>query len=304
MSGFTDDEGRLRPGWAFLLSSVLCCIAFAVAGFSAAEIAGDHVLRFELVFRTLLAILLLAVFTWLLAVGNHIETHRLAAQGLPVATGWAKQFVVGGVIASLLVLTAVIPIAIWGNLTFRFTFGWHSNTRIPAVLFVLLVGALAEELMFRGYPFQRLVEAIGATGAIAVFSVLFAAMHLWNPAATVWGLVNTIAIGIAFAVAYLRTRALWLPWGFHFAWNSTMGLVLGLPVSGIRVFNVAIHANAAGPAWLTGGKYGIESSAPGTFAVVLGLFILCNLPLKPLGAGTGILPEETPPPPFVTDSSN
>ena len=92
------------------------------------------------------------------------------------------------------------------------------------VLAFLISGALAEELMFRGYPFQRLVEAIGAAGAIVVFSVLFGVVHLSNPGASVWGLVNTVAIGVLLSIVYLRTRSLWLPWGLHFAWNTTLGL--------------------------------------------------------------------------------
>ena len=91
---------------------------------------------------------------------------------------------------------------------------------------MLVAGSLAEELMFRGYPFQRLVEAIGAGGAIVVFSVLFGVVHLMNPGANPWGLLNTVVIGVVLSVAYLRTRALWLPWGIHFAWNATLGLGL------------------------------------------------------------------------------
>ena len=140
------------------------------------------------------------------------------------------------------------------------------------MLGVLISGALAEELMFRGYPFQRLVEGIGAPGAIVVFSVLFGVVHLSNPGASVWGLINTVAIGVLLSLAYLRTNALWLPWGIHdFAWNTVLGLILGLPVSGLRLFNVMVHATAIGPKWLTGGSYGIEASAPGAVAIVFGL---------------------------------
>ena len=39
--------------------------------------------------------------------------------------------------------------------------------------------------------------------------------------------------GIWLAVAYLRTRSLWLPFGLHWAWNWTQASLLGLPVSGI-----------------------------------------------------------------------
>jgi hypothetical protein len=146
-------------------------------------------------------------------------------------------------------------------------------------LIVLICGALAEELMFRGYPFQRLEEGIGAIGAIAVFSLLFGAVHLVNPGASVWGLVNTILIGIVLAIAYLRTRALWLPLGIHFAWNATLGLLFGLPVSGLRVFNVAVRATTRGPVWLTGGSYGVEASLTGVVVVLLGLLAVWKWPV-------------------------
>ena len=281
---FTDSGGRIRPIWAFVLSALLSAAAFLSVGYLAAAIAGDHVLRFEMIFRPLLTVVLLAVFSWLLTIGNHVETHRIAAQGLPLSPGWAKQFGIGCAIGFLLVLVAVIPIAIWGGLSLKITLNLLNTGRAAAVLAIAISGALAEELMFRGYPFQRLVEGIGATGAIAVFSVLFGVVHLSNPGASVWGLINTVAIGVLLSVAYLRTRTLWMPWGFHFAWNTTLGLVLGLPVSGFRLFNVAVHATATGPKWLTGGSYGIEASVPGAFAIVVGLVTLWKTSLNPLHA--------------------
>ena len=287
---FTDSEGRLQPAWAFLLSAALACAAFVVTGYLAAALAGDHVLRFEAIFRPLLAVVLLAGFSWLLTVANHVESHRIAAQGLPRAPGWAKQFGMGCAIGAALVIVSVIPLAVLGHVSFRATVSMRSLERGVLVVFVVLAGALAEELMFRGYPFQRLVEATGAARAIIVFSVLFGAVHWMNPGATVWGLINTVAIGILLALAYLRSRALWLPWGFHFAWNLIMGLFLGLPVSGFRLFNVVVHGTPSGPRWLTGGSYGIEASAAGALTVAIGLLLIWRLPLRPLS-----LPSAQPP---------
>jgi membrane protease YdiL (CAAX protease family) len=278
---FTDNEGRLRPVWAFVVSAVLACAAFVVIGYLASAIAGDHVLWFEAIFRPLLAVALLAGFSWLLTVANHVESNRIAAQGLPLSPGWRRQFALGCGIGTLLVVLGVVPIFIFGRVSFRTNFSPHSLERAVLVVFVVVAGALAEELMFRGYPFQRLVEAIGAAGAIIVFSVLFGIVHLLNPGASVWGLINTVLIGIFLAVAYLRTRALWLPWGFHFAWNLTLGLIIGLPVSGFRLFNVVVHATATGPKWLTGGSYGLEAAATGTFAIAIGLVVICRAPLRP-----------------------
>ena len=300
---FTDSEGRLRPAWAFVLSAILSCAAFVVTGYLAAALAGDHVLRFEAIFRPLLAALLLAGFSWLLTVANHVESHRIAAQGLPLTPGWARQFALGGAIGASLVLVSVIPIVILGRLNFRTTVSSHSLARAALVIFVVLAGALAEELMFRGYPFQRLVEATGAARAIVVCSILFGAVHLMNPGASIWGLINTIVIGIFLALAYLRTRALWLPWGFHFAWNLTMGLLIGLPVSGFRLFNVVVHGTATGPKWLTGGSYGIEASATGALAIGIALVIVWLLPLKAL-LSPRLTPVATELQPDVSDSSD
>jgi CAAX protease family protein len=251
----------------------------------------------------LLAAVLLAGFSWMLTVANHVESHCIAAQGLPLTPGWARQLGIGSAIGAGLVIVSVIPIAILGRLSFRTTVSPHSLARAALVVFVVLAGALAEELMFRGYPFQRLVEAIGTAGAIVVFSVLFGVVHLLNPGASAWGLINTIIIGIFLAIAYLRSHALWLPWGFHFAWNLTMGLLIGLPVSGFRLFNVVVHGTASGPKWLTGGSYGIEASAAGALAIAIGLLIVWLLPLRPL-----LLPSPNPAiansvEPDVSDSS-
>ena len=161
----------------------------------------------------------------------------------------------------MLTILAIVPIAIWGHTSIRFRFSLHTLPRIGAVLLVLLLGALAEELMFRGYPFQHLEQGIGAIGAIAVFSVMFGAVHLANPGASLWGLINTILIGVLLSISYLRTRALWLPWGIHFGWNFALGFLFGLPVSGLRLFNVMVRTTASGPNWITGGSYGLEGSA-------------------------------------------
>ena len=225
----------------------------------------------EVIFRTLLAALVVGTYIWLLTVADGVTTHRIAAIGLPRAAGWQKQFVIGCAFGLGLTLLAVAPLAIWGDARVNVHLGVRALARAAVVVLVVLVGALAEEMMFRGYPFQHLMEGIGATGAIVVFSILFGMVHLSNPGASVWGLINTVLIGILLAVAYLRTRALWLPWGIHFGWNLTLGLLLGLPVSGLRIFNVLVRTSATGPRWATGGSYGVEASMSGGIAVLVDL---------------------------------
>jgi len=276
---FTTSTGRLHPVWAFVVSAVFSFAAFFIAGVFSEAISGQHHLVLEVIFRSLLALLLIGVYVWLLTIVDNVHEHRIAVLGLPLTDGWRGQFVTGCVVGSALTVLAAVPLAIWGNPSIHFRLGFYLLPRDGAVLVVLLLGALAEELMFRGYPFQHLEEGIGAVGAIAVFSILFGAVHLSNPHASVWGLTNTILIGILLAIAYLRTRALWLPWGIHFGWNAALGFLFGLPVSGLRMFNVVVRTSVSGPTWMTGGRYGIEASATGTIAVLIGLVIVWKMPV-------------------------
>jgi len=56
----------------------------------------------------------------------------------------------------------------------------------------------------------------------------------------------------------------------------------GLPVSGLRMFNVVVRTSTTAPKWMTGGSYGIEASATGTIAILAGLVIVWKLPLTKL----------------------
>ncbi len=279
---FTTSTGKLQPVWAFVFSTILSILAFVVAGNIATEVVGHRVFLFELVFRPLLALLLIGIFIWLLTVGDQVEDHRLAAQGLPRVQGWLKHFVIGCVIGFALTVLAVAPIHFWGHAKLRFDFSPHILPKVGAVLVMLLCGALAEELMFRGYPFQHLEQGIGSLGAVVVFSVFYGALHLLNPSVSRWGIANTVLIGILLAIAYLRTRALWLPWGIHFGWNATLGFLFGLPVSGFRFFNVITHTTVTGPTWVTGGNYGVEASAAAAGAIAVGALLVWQLPLRKL----------------------
>jgi hypothetical protein len=141
-------------------------------------------------------------------------------------------------------------------------------------LLALAVASLAEEVAFRGYPFQRLIDAMGPTLATIVFSFVFAALHMFNPGASRASFMITVFSSWLLSVAYLRTRALWVCWGWHFAWNTSMCLLFGLPVSGITQFSPVIQSNTVGPTWMTGGDYGPEASTVAAIVLLIGIFVV------------------------------
>jgi hypothetical protein len=197
--------------------------------------------------------------------------------GLVRREGWKREFALGSALGWGGVVACVLPMAVFGSLVVRFWTNEHQFFLLFVNLLTLVVAALAEEVAFRGYAFQRLIDAVGATLATLAMSVLFALMHLLNTNATAASTLVTILAGWLFSIAYLRTRALWLPWGLHFAWNASMGLVFGLPVSGLTVFNPVITTNTVGPIWLTGGGYGPEGSAVAVLVLPVLMIVLVRV---------------------------
>jgi membrane protease YdiL (CAAX protease family) len=133
-----------------------------------------------------------------------------------------------------------------------------------------------EELLFRGYLFQNLIKATNPLAATLILSGLFGLGHLLTPHASWVTALNLTALGVLFAVAYLKTRSLWLPSALHFAWNYFMRDIFSLPVSGTKTINSLLQVDYGGPAWLTGGDYGPEAGVP-ALAVMIGLTLLILL---------------------------
>lgn len=268
MSAWFDEHGRLRAGWRFLLGVVVAILANMIAMDVAQSLVGRRLRLLDAIYRPLTTLLLLAGFSLLLLFADRVRGNPLTAVGLG-RRRWLPQLALGCAIGASMICAAIACIAIAGHVDFTISLTGRTAQLAVLELTILLSGALLEELMFRGYPFQRLVEGVGPAGAVAIVSMLFGLVHLGNPHSSIWALINTIIVGVLLSVAYLRTRALWLPWGMHFAWNTVLGLGFGLPVSGLTQFAVIVRGHAQGPLWLTGGAYGIEASALGAIVILL-----------------------------------
>ena len=275
---FLAPDRRLRPSWRFGVSLVVIVFAAAFSSIFAVLMPGGRGYGLEFLFRTGFLLSLLGGFALMLYLLDRERGYVLGAMGLKLDRAALRDSLAGAALGAGMVGLSVAVMAVAGRVEFHWVGG---GVRVVlgmlAVTYITAVAAMAEEVAFRGYPFQRLLEGVGAAGSIAVLSVLFGAIHLGNPHASLWGFLNTIEVGALFAVAYLRTRSLWMPWGLHFGWNLTLGMGFGLPVSGIDDFAVAVQGTADGPLWLTGGSYGIEASLTGSVVILLGFFVLLRM---------------------------
>jgi membrane protease YdiL (CAAX protease family) len=147
-------------------------------------------------------------------------------------------------------------------------------------LFTLLVAAMGEELIFRGYAFQLLVEKMGPFATILPMGVIFGVAHAANPHSSRVGVVNTVIWGILLGYSFLRSHDLWLPIGLHFGWNVVLPL-FGVNLSGltIEVTRYAYQWDLS-PIW-SGGDYGPEGGLLATIFVVALFFALMRAPVKP-----------------------
>jgi uncharacterized protein len=283
---FINKSGRLRSGWRlaiFIVVYILFQIGFDLVYRGAHEflaitqILGSRAAYVDnIVFRiNILAASLLAGYICV----RLLEGLPWKALGLTFHRKWFQHFLVGSVIgAGSLAIAAAIEVACGG---LRLSISPEMVVPLvikeliaTAVLFV--VAALAEEALFRGYPLQTLTRAQLAWLGVLLTSVPFAAVHLANPNVVAgFTFLNTAIAGIWLAAAYLKTRSLWFPLGVHWAWNWTMNSVIGVPVSGLKISShPLLTSTELGPAWLTGGSYGVEGGAACIVALIISLFFI------------------------------
>jgi uncharacterized protein len=202
------------------------------------------------------------------------QVRPIRGMGLVFRSGWQREFGLGAALGWGMLVASILPMVLTGGLIITFWLVPRQFGILFIDLLLLAVASLAEEVAFRGYPFQRLIEAMGPTLATIAFSFVFAGLHMLNPGANRASFLITAFSSWLLSVAYLRTRALWVCWGWHFAWNASMCLLFGLPVSGITEFSPVVQSNTVGPVWMTGGNYGPEASAVTAIVLLIGIFVV------------------------------
>lgn len=189
------------------------------------------------------------------------------ANEMLIGLGFALAFI-GGL---FLVLWLIGAINITGYVGF--------NPGVFIVSMMLFMAAFDEELIFRGYILNNMMDSTSNRWiALAGSSVLFALLHSGNP--SVWStwvpMTELFAAGFILGISYTFTKNLWFPTFFHFGWNFFQGL-LGFEISGINVdsWKVISHENTGNvPDVISGGAFGIEGSVITLSCTILGTYLI------------------------------
>lgn len=124
---------------------------------------------------------------------------------------------------------------------------------------VMIVVAVAEESVIRGYILNNLLESFPKWIALLISATLFALFHFLNPAFNWLSMLGIFLGGLLLGINYVYTKNLWFGIFMHFSWNFFQGPVLGFKVSGLDTNSLLVQ-DINGPAWWTGGSFGFEAS--------------------------------------------
>ncbi len=267
------NEGKLRNGWKILIFFLVFFATFALLDFIRSFLPtgnlSTEVMVSEFVFLSSVAISTLIMM-------RVFEKSRFIEIGLKINSKTAYEIFIGLIIGFVMITAVVVPNAILRYYKYDFTLNQIFPEIFKVTLFFLLV-AFAEEILFRGYPFQRLIDGTNSLIATLIFSLLFSLAHFQNPNINSIALLNIFLAGVWLCSAYVKTRSLWLPISLHFSWNFFQGYLFSLPVSGINIFETIFAVEITSKNLISGGEFGPEGSIITSIVLVIAtIFILKN----------------------------
>ncbi|MCL1894059.1 MAG: CPBP family intramembrane metalloprotease [Holophagaceae bacterium] len=224
------------------------------------------------------------------------EGNKLDSIGLKINLRFASELLIGAMFGIFIISISALFIWCCDG------FSWVRNPQVTFgdlffALIIFLALSMFEELLFRGYAFQRAITRLGIAKAQIFFGCLFVAAHWNNPGMSgstrLWASLSIGLASLLLGLALIKTGSLALPIGIHLGWNWAQGSLLGFGVSGTASHGFFMPIFNDLPLWFTGGDFGIEASLPGAIVcliVCIGLFIwkpkLPPFPFAPMIHGT------------------
>jgi uncharacterized protein len=178
-------------------------------------------------------------------------------------TGFLTGVVICGIISIILWLMQILQ---W------FTDDVDAAGLLTALLLMIAV-AFIEELVFRGYILNNLMQSMNRNAALGLSAIIFAVLHSLNPGFNITAFLNILLAGLVLGVNYIFSRNLWFGMMLHLSWNYVQGPILGFKVSGLELPTL-LQQNSKEAVLLTGGEFGLEASWLTTIALTLTLIIL------------------------------
>lgn len=190
----------------------------------------------------------------------------------------SKNYLKGILIGLLMILSVVLLLKISGFATF--TINISQVTWPIFVLFILgwAIQSFEEELITRSILMNYFAVNNGVMGGIIINSLIFAILHLGNPAFGILPFINIMLIGIVFSLLFYISDDIFLPAATHSFWNFTQGNIFGIEVSGMdEINNTIFKTKLMGSDLISGGAFGFEGSIFVTLVEIIMIFVIIRI---------------------------
>jgi membrane protease YdiL (CAAX protease family) len=149
-------------------------------------------------------------------------------------------------------------------------FHWRYFAITPIIMLII---AIIEEILARGYILRTLMQSCNPYIALCVSSGLFTFLHIPN---IIYGnysclpLISIFCAGILLGLIYMQTQNIWVPVALHFSLNFFQGFIFGFNVSGEEFYSILQQKRTESNFW-NGGDFGFE----GSVLCILIIVIVC-----------------------------
>ena len=187
---------------------------------------------------------------------RRIDHKSFVSLGLDF-NGHEAEAIAGGMLATFIICASSLLLKVTGHLK------WMDIIFDFRALFfafgTVVIISFYEELIFRGYILNNLLDSFPGWTALAISSLLSMIFH-WTGQSSIgfFPLANSLIMGLILGLNYIYTRNLWFSFCFHIAWKFMEGPVFGY--SGDDSFQTFLQPELNGDVNITGGANGLEGS--------------------------------------------
>lgn len=215
---------------------------------------------------------------------TQIECRPLSSIGFG-KYNWFKKYITGFLIGLFLMSLVVFILYVFGFVSVNKNpyqpVGKFALINVSIILVGWIIQGGTEEVLTRGWLMNVLSARYNLKLGLFVSSVLFGALHLFNPNVNYIAILNIVLVGYFFGLYVIKTNDLWGACGIHSAWNFAQGNVFGFEVSGLNVSIGSIFdLNLTGNPAISGGVFGPEAGLCATLVLICGITVILYLDKK------------------------
>jgi hypothetical protein len=218
-------------------------------------------------FINLLSLIFILLFAYVLR--RYLDKKSFVSLGFKTK-GWVVRFGTGSFMSIIILMSGFFIQLRTGMLHIDDV--QFNSVYLVSSLFMCIVTAVIEEVTFRGYILNNLMEGFNKYTALVISALLFSIAHLLNADISIFPVTNIFLAGILLGATYIYTRNLWFPIGFHLFWNFVQG-VLGYNVSGGEMPAVLILSYPENNIY-NGGDFGFEGSILCTLFLIISIVVI------------------------------